>query len=776
MKEMRLVLLIAILQFFVSSLFSQHIGDTLHVAHYTVNLSVLDFTNRQISGNTALKVVPKIENLTAVKLDLAAFTVDSVKINNQTASFNRLTNSVDCSLPNSYQLGDTLDVELFYQGVPERDQRWGGFYFSGEYAYNMGVAMTRIPHNYGRCWFPCLDVFTDKSTYDFYITTPAGKKAICSGVLVDSAKLENGNVVWHWCLNQPIPTYLASFAVGEYARYSDVYAGIERNVPIDIYVPQNRLDYVAGSFENLKAILRYFETSFGAYKFDRIGYVGVNFASGAMEHATNIAYPNVAVNGNLANESLWVHELSHSWFGNLITCEKAEEMWINEGFARYAEILAEEYLYDTDTLPTKAQMTYRTLHRAVLKEGHTQDGGYYALNAVPQSTTYGSTSYDKGALIVHNLRHYLGTQQFYTLMTQMLEEYTFDNISSEEFFRFLTEKSGLPMDDFFNAWVAQPGFLHFHIDSITPTGNANEYVVAIKQKLHHADYVGDNQRIDLTFFSAEQVEYTVTATVSGEADQVTVQIPFQPVFGIIDFYEKMSDALVDYQEELTATGVKNFADGSAQVNVKRITDPAFFRLEHHLVQPDALKTENANIYKISNNHFWRVLYFSSDDFEPELQFRFSRIGAYGFDAELFQGEYDIENLVLLYRKDATQDWRIVPSSRSGSSSYSGYLIPENPAQGEYCLAMGDPAVGVRNYKGKNIFIKPNPVDNYIEYNLILDDPVNYVEVIDISGKIIFRKNISNNSGMLDLNGLSSGNYVMVFGNAKDRISTKIVVR
>ncbi|MDR2979578.1 MAG: T9SS type A sorting domain-containing protein [Bacteroidales bacterium] len=771
--KIKYLIFIGLLLFSTLPLFAQSITDSVRIAHYDIQLSVLDFDGQRLEGNTMLKVVPQLANLPSIALDLAAFNVDSVKINNQTTAFQRPSNKVIVDLPTNHQLGDTVEITIFYQGIPEKDTRWGGFYFSSGYAFNMGVAMTRLPHSYGRCWYPCLDVFTDKSTYDFHITTTADKMAVCSGKFVDTAHTSEGNIIWHWTLAQPVPTYLTSVAVGDYAHYQDSYQGLERTIPIDIYVHPTRLGSVEGSFENLKAILRYFENSFGAYQFDRIGYVGVNFNSGAMEHASNIAYPNSAVNGTLSYESLWIHELSHSWFGNLITCEKAEEMWINEGFARYCEILGEEFLYDTDGSSSQAKQTYRDLHRSVLKNTHTSDGGYFALNAVPQHVTYGSTSYDKGALIVHNLRHYLGDAQFYALMTEMLNDYMFDNISSKDFFQFLTNKSGLPMNDFLDAWVSQPGFLHFNVDSISCINATDEYRVYVREKLHHAEHYGLNQKIEITFFSIDKQEYTTTVTISGETDNVVVQLPFQPFFAVVDFHEKMSDALVDYQQELTETGMVTFAEASARVDVKRIGNPEFFRMEHHLVEPDPLKTPNDDIYRISPNHYWRVLYFPNDDFEPQLQFKYSTIGTSAFDTELFL-DYEINDLVLLYRKDAHEDWQIVHYTRIGNSNYTGYLAPSDPQPGEYCLAMGNSALSIKDHKSSQIFLKPNPANQRLDYFVTLSNPVSYVEISDLSGKILHRKVISENNGSIAIEFLPVGSYVVVFGNAGEKVVGQFV--
>ena len=124
-------------------------------------------------------------------------------------------------------------------------------------------------------------------------------------------------------------------------------------------------------------MLRKYEEFFGPYRWPRVGYVCVAMTGGAMEHATNIALPNAAVNGSLAYESTIMHELFHHWFGDLITCERPEEMWINEGFADYSEALVQEWLYDA------YEQHIRDLHTTTLQNLAKQDGGLYPLDNVP---------------------------------------------------------------------------------------------------------------------------------------------------------------------------------------------------------------------------------------------------------------------------------------------------------------------------------------------------------------------------------------------------------
>ena len=289
--------------------------DSIHATNYTINLSIIDFSNKIIEGNTQIKIVSKVNNLNTVRLDLMSFSIDSTLVNNENSSFTHNGNTLLIEVP-TLQNGDSATITVFYRGTPSYDDNFGGFYYSGEYAYNVGVALHDQPHNYGRCWFPCIEEFTDKSSYTFNIRTSSEEMAICNGVLIDSLDLDDGTKIWSWHLNEPIPTYLASVAVGNYLCYSDTVHGLEKVVPISIYAPPAVFPNIATSFINLKTIFKMFEQKFGAYSWPRIGYVCTSMTGGAMEHATNIAYPNLFVNGTLTYESVYAHELFHHWFGN----------------------------------------------------------------------------------------------------------------------------------------------------------------------------------------------------------------------------------------------------------------------------------------------------------------------------------------------------------------------------------------------------------------------------------------------------------------------------
>lgn len=745
-----------------ATLKAQDLSDTLHVVHYELNLDFTDFSHHILNGVADILVVTKTANLEQLTFDLEGLTVDSTFVNSIVTPYTQESKKV--KLDYASHQGDTNIVRIYYHGTPISDTRWGGFYYSGQYCYNMGVAFDYQPHNFGRCWFPCLDVFTDKSSYGMHVRTEAGKMAVCGGMLTDSLTLADSSRVWTWQLDEPIPTYLASVAVGPYQLYADTFQGMERTIPIQIYAQPNSINNVAGSFVNLKQVLRLYEQLFGPYRWPRVGYVAVNFTSGAMEHATNIAYPNMAINGNTTYELLYTHELFHHWFGDLITCNRAEEMWINEGFASYSEALVSGL--PESTPDADGYLDYiRDVHFTTLKDIVKDDGGHFAIDNVPQNVTYGTHSYQKGKLILHTLRNYMGDSLFFSSMRALLNHYEYQNINSEQLFNFLSQESGMDLTDFYQGWVHESGFPHFSIDSIVHL-TGNQYRTYLHQKRLGGTQLVNSNKLDLTFVSAERQLFTVNGVpFSGEQGSVEVTIPFAPVFGIVDYFEKITDAIIDHTAQISGETTTNFADAYFNFKLESFPDTVLVRVEHNLVAPDQPEQLPEGIYRISDNHYWNINMAYRQDINTipmgQLQFRYQAGAASSPDHNLVSG-YSKENLKLLYRANVGEDWQVIASELVGNSN-SGSLRSNQLRSGQYCLAIGDQTADVNDHLGKvSISIRPNPVEStlHIWANGITDN--GKFAIYDTAGRIVKTIKLRDGENEVNVSSLATGSYFIGF--------------
>jgi aminopeptidase N len=663
-----------------------------------------------------------MNSVNAIPLDLLHMIVDSVTVGNSLIpSFFYNDTLLRIPLISPININDTISVKVFYHGQPVMDPSgWGGFYFSGDsaYAYNLGVGFQDVPHNYGRVWYPCLDDFVDRATYDCYIRVKDTKTAVCGGTMMNETINGDGTKTIYWRINTQIPTYLASVAVGNYVPVSYTFNGMNGNIPVKIYVPPTDTTHAKTSFVNLLSILGLYENYFGPFQWERVGYVGVPFNSGAMEHATNIAYPLACIDGGLTYEDLYAHELSHHWFGDLVTCETAEDMWINEGWADYCESQYREGLYGVNAY--KANI--KTNHYNVLTKCHVDDGGYYAIYGIPLTITYGSTVYKKGADVIHTLRNYLGDSLFYSFTKAWMSTFKFNHISTTQLRDFMTANTGINVSDFFDGWVFSAGFPQYSIDSVVYTGTANDYLVYAKQKLNHKPSFVNSNKIEITFMNNTWQKFTGTMEFSGQTGTALFSLPFAPTAAMMDLDEKTSDATTDYYKVVKQNGNYSFPYSYFNLNVLNISDSAFFRIEQNWVAPDPLKAPSPDIFRISNSRYWKVDGIFPVNFNATGRFTYNR-GSEMFESTLLPVSSSTDSLVLLYRANAADDWRIVNFTKSGNNS-AGFLTTQNLQKGEYTYGIGKPnqsGISAQSQvKKSSLKIYPNPTSDTFNIEITAD--------------------------------------------------------
>ena len=762
-------------------------SDTIDILHYDINLNIIEMGAKHIDGFTTISYTPKVNNVTYLSLDLLALVTDSVFAGQLPANFVQIGEKLIVTLPQALNIGDTSFVKVYYGGQPVMDgSGWGGFYFGADSlsAFNLGVGFEANPHNYGRVWFPCNDDFVDRATYDCKIRVDAQNKAVCGGLLISTNDNGDGTKTFHWQLTNPIPTYLASVAVGRYAHVSDVYHGIERDIPIEIYVrPQDSVK-VAGSFVNLKSALQIFENRFGPYKWQRVGYVGVAFNAGAMEHATNIAFPNDVINGSTAYDDLMSHELFHHWFGNLITCSTAGDMWINEGWAAFAEFIFFEGMYGKEY----TKNIIRTKHKGVLQMAHHVDGAYWPLYGIPTEITYCSTVYDKGSLVANNLRAYLGDTLFFAAIKSFLTAYSFKDVSSAQFRDYLTTYTQRDMTDFFENWVFTGGFPHFAVDSfpVADLGNGHFNVnVFVKQKKNGRTTFSNSNIVEITFANDNWQFITDTMTVSGSNAHKTFNLNFNPTKAFLNFDEKTCFAATSNTKIIKQTGLFTFTDTHFATNIAQVTDSVLLRITHNWVPADPMKFNNPNILRLSPYRFWTVEGINLNHLKANGRFFYNKTTPVStnfstngwLDNTLYASTAD--SLLLLHRKNAADDWKIQSFTRTGNNNI-GYLIADTLKEGEYVLAIGKPVHASLNENVKetpfDINVVPNPSNGAVKI-FYPQDFEGLLKISDSKGQVVKNVNIIKGTSPFNWSpeNLPGGIYLVAMQSTDNKSVTKKMV-
>lgn len=632
--------------------------DTLEVLHNDLYLDIRRFDEAILRGRAEITVKSRIDHLAYAPLLLLGMHIDSVRVDGRnTGSVQYNDTLLRIPLARPLQKGEEARLTVAYHGHPV-SASFGGFVFSDSlrHAHNMGISIHDQPHSFGRSWFPAIDDFRSRATFDFHIRVDSDRQAIASGILQSIQAAPENTTIWHWKLRQPAPDYLVSVAVGAYEKISFPYTSLTGHpLPIDIYVFPEETEAARETYSFLPRTLELLENAFGPYAFDRVGYVSVDRRGGAMEHIANISIPKNP-RPTVGYRTLAIHELIHSWFGNRVTCRTAQDMWLNEGITNFGPELVLEKLYG----PEEAARYVRQNQQAALLLAPAYEG-YLPLACIPDDHTYGITVYDKGAMVMHTLRHYLGDEKLLPALKAYAEAYTFRTASVNDFESFLSRATQTDLTDFFDLWVNQPGFVAFEIDSIRGTTDATGFkgTVYLQQKRCHAPAFGRNVRLPLTFYDAAgEQSATSEALIDGEYAAVPVTLPFPPAFGLVDPAYALCKASLYDACRLDTAGTYVSSPTRLKVEVPEILHaPATLHLEYYRVAPDSLKNDiSGKKYRLCDTHYWRVSGCLPS--EGALKGRFPVVEE-GLEAAWLESDVKAEQsaaICLMYRRDAAADW------------------------------------------------------------------------------------------------------------------------
>ena len=764
-------------------------SDTINVLDYRVYLDFTQAGSGTLKGNCEVKFSPLMD-VTNLSLDLLQLNVDSVVMHGATVPFS-YNDTLLIAHFSTINLGAIDSLTVYYQGAPQMDPSgWGGFYMTGGYYYNLGVGFQSLPHNFGRVWHPCFDNFVERAKYQFTILTNAGNTAYCNGTRQSVATVGTDSLLTIWKLNTEIPSYLAGVAVSNYTHVNQVYNSTLQGSTIPVWLAAKAADTtnLKNSFVNLLGALAGFENFYGPYNWERVGYVMVPFNSGAMEHATNIAYPLATINGSTTYETLMAHELSHHWWGDWVTCETAEEMWINEGMAAYSERLFLEWIYGYENYLSEM----RSNHHNVLHNAHIKDNGYYALNAVPVAYTYGDHSYNKGSDMMHSLRGYMGDANFFLGLQNIQNNFGGGTISSFEFMQELNTLAGVDVTNFFNDWIFQPGFAHFSVSQFTTSATSGNYAieVVVDQKLKGGANLYTNVPLQITFMDANWNIHTEQILMSGDYQVFNFSIPINPIFVGLNLDEKINDAITAQHLAVSNTSILVWNYANIQINANSVVDSAFVRVEHNWVYPDVVGVPE-NI-QISMERYWNVHGVDLENITGTMRFEYNAkpIPSGNYDnnllVDLGNQSFIEDSLVLLYRPNSQANWQIHPNyTQNYLGSHTdkfGYLTANTFAAGQYAFGYRTNSVGLAESKRtpSSFTIYPNPASDSMTIDLSTWSDTQYNALIyGIEGKLANQNTIQGGqTNLIEVSDLENGTYIVIIQNheGKSLGSKRIVLQ
>jgi aminopeptidase N len=748
---------------------------------YRISIDARNVFTSGIQANTKI-FLRKINADSVISFNLLELSVDSVYINKNLTSFQKNDSTVLVKIPFQSIIGDSLTVDIFYKGIPKKDALWGGFYVSGTYAFNMGVGFQSKPHNFGRAWFPCFDNFTDRALYTVEVTTAPTYTAVCGGLLIDDTTFADGSSKWTWELNQPIPTYLASIAIGKYTILKHTFTGKFGTLPVWLAVEPKDTAKLNASFIKLNNAISCFEERFGPFRFDRVGFVGVPFNSGAMEHAANIAYPLYAIDGTLNYETLMAHELSHHWWGNLTTCETAEDMWLNEGWASFCEALFLECAYNASNY----QNDMREKLNEVLLTAPANDKGYKAVSGVPHEQTYGTTVYKKGALMTNTLRTIMGDSAFFAACKSYLDVYKFNHANSlnlrNEFQRFTTKN----LTFFFNQYIFQKG--HYDVVVFASAKNESTLTLQLMELKRYKTEKHSSMNVSVNLHFTDKSIQTLLAALTNGEGSVSINIPEGKTLNYVTIDDETKYAL-GYTSETTtikSKGATTFNNTLLSLNTQNITDSVLINVQHHWVGPSVGDLRKQGI-RISNERYWSVRGQFPSSFSAWAYFNYNGTSQNYLDEELLKSVLTEDSLVLLYRTNENSEWRVITTPSEATYQPGGNLKDKlgrfwltKLLPGDYAFGLSDQSVvGLKsNTKETGLNLMPNPVDDVLTMSLPDYETFSnaHILVSDNKGFEVIKTDVNTNQNccLLNVKKLKSGMYYLVIENNKKRYIARFI--
>ena len=748
MKKLSLLFTFCLL---LSSLVAQTAGEGIDVTHYAIHVNELNFADHTLQGETFVDFTATAD-VSQIVLELMYLEVSAVTATGATVSdFSQSGNFLTINLAAPLSSGSSATLDIIYGGNTFNES-WGGVHWwGGDKVYNLGVGFDSQPHNLGKTWFPCVDNFTDKATYDVFITATNDKKAICGGNHVETIDNGNGTSTWHWNTPQEIATYHISFIVADLVLWEDTYHGIERDIPIEVYTLPSLSGSVPATFVHIHEIAAFLEENLGPYPFNRIGYVSMSL--GCMEHTDNIALATSVISGNTDNEEYLAHELSHMWSGNMVTCAEAGDMWLNEGFAQFWGVFYEAGVYDEQHFQNAISNKVNNINTWC-----NNPANWIPLNNMPLDMTYNTNAvYERGAVIVNTMMNYMGRENFLAAMREYFQQYAYQAATSEQLCDALSQYSTLDMHGFFDSYVYASGMPHLYavIESVTESGNQFEVTLHLSYQHIGDSHIGQNNVYEVTFVGPEFQLVTEKVSWDGLHDSVTVILDFEPVGLVNDFNNNWLDGRTQKNFMLKSSAQQNFA--SFKVEATSFTDSVFVAVENHLVGPyDDPLVPNLTL---SSKHFWTINRYDFGEAEVTGMFDYSN----STDGDIIQTAND--SATLLYRRNAAEAWHEIPYTVfAGSTWKHGRFIVDDLPSGEYTIAVWDKeALGEEEHIGlqNKMLVYPNPAENQVRMSW---DEVSdgQIRILGVDGKELRKNAYSQTDGIeITTEGLPKGCYTVV---------------
>ena len=404
------------------------------VAGYDLKLRY-DPRSGRLAG-TATITATATQNLASLNFDLAHLTAQRVTVDGVTARGVADGNELVVTPATGIANARPFTVVVDYAGEPgtvgNKVLGVGGWQRTDDGGFALGQPES------ASTWFPVNDHPSDKATFKLAMTVPDGVEALSNGV-PGGRVTADGWTTWHWAEDSPMASYLATVVIGQYRVTTTTHDGKPMVIAIPESLPAD--GPAARSMARTAEVADFLATRLGPYPFDAYGGVVINDprVGYALETQTRPVYGQVFFSGG-PNVTVVAHELAHQWFGDSVALERWQDIWLNEGFATYAEWLWREH----DGEGT----VQRTFDRYYAEMNWSEKPGDPGADHL-----FGSAVYIRGGMTLHALRDQIGDKAFFRLLKTWTSEQRDGNVTTDEFIAAAEEAAGRDLSPLFDAWL-----------------------------------------------------------------------------------------------------------------------------------------------------------------------------------------------------------------------------------------------------------------------------------------------------------------------------------
>ncbi|MCX7731970.1 MAG: M1 family aminopeptidase [candidate division WOR-3 bacterium] len=456
------------------------------VRHYRIDLD-LPMNSGAMTAHCRVELIARHDHFDTFSLHFVNLVCDSVRRDGNPCTFTTGSGRLLIDLDREFSNGESLAVDIYYRRNAGTQNRGFYYYSRGTQGIPYAICYSTTEPSDARYWFPGFDEPWDKAERgcQVNITTPDTMSGCANGTL-DSVTVSGGRKTCWWTHRYPISTYLVTFAASRWARFTQWYHPAPgESVPIMNFMWPGDSSRAVNAFRNVPDMLEFFSDSsrYGPYPFaaEKYGHVvAYPFQWGGMENQTlTMVHRYWITNGN---DNGIAHELSHHWWGDMVTCLDWRNIWLNEGFATYSDELF--------TCHQQGLNSFYTLIRSRARDYFSEEStDTHPIYAPPSGHEFDwGHSYCKGAWVQHMLRYVMGDTVwnrpgiFFSALRAYGESLKYRNASTADYQRICERITGLDLSWFFDEWVYSHGYPVYTVGwQSVPAGDSWELVIDLSQ-------------------------------------------------------------------------------------------------------------------------------------------------------------------------------------------------------------------------------------------------------------------------------------------------------